>query len=202
MNRFVLALLLILPLKLYALELKVGDILLQPLDCWSCSLIEAQEESIYSHMGMVIETEPEVVVIEALGMVRTMSLEEFNKRTQKNQKLSVRRFRHEKAVAFLVENKKDLQEMFFSDFSGLKYDHDFLWNNFDENGFEKMYCSEMVTKLLSGFLRIELPMKRMKFDKNREQWIRYFKGNPPDGKWGNSPASFEKSELFYEVGEL
>ena len=60
----------------------------------------------------------------------------------------------------------------------------------------------MVTKLLSGFMGIELPMKRMKFDINRDQWIQYFHGNPPDGKWGNAPASFEKSELFYEVGEL
>jgi hypothetical protein len=87
-------------------------------------------------------------------------------------------------------------------FDGLKYDHDFLWNNLDENGEEKLYCSEMVTKLLQGFMGIEVGTRRMKFDRNRDQWIRYFRGNPPDGKIGNSPAVFEHSELFYVVGEL
>ena len=54
-----------LSLNLGAFELKVGDVLLQPLSCWSCSLIEAQEKSIYSHMGVVIENDPEVLVAEA-----------------------------------------------------------------------------------------------------------------------------------------
>lgn len=196
------SLLLAFPLNLLALELKVGDILLQPLDCWSCSLIEAQEKSIYSHMGMVIETTPSVKVIEALGTVRVLSIEEFNARTEKGARLSVRRLQNSKAVTFIQEHQDLLRKMFEEDFSGLKYDHDFLWNNFDERGLEKMYCSEMITKLLQGFMGIEVRVKRMNFDINREQWIRYFKGNPPDGLWGNSPATFENSELFYEVGKL
>ncbi len=202
MMKIILTLLFVLPFRLFALELRPGDILLQPLDCWSCSLIEAQEESTYSHMGMVLETQPEVVVIEALGKVRRMTLAEFNARTEKGQKLSVRRFRHPEAQAYLRKNKEELKTLFATDFEGLLYDHDFLWNNFDEEGRQKLYCSEMITKLLQYFLNIELPIKRMKFDKNRDQWIKYFKGTPPDGKWGNSPASFENSELFYEVGEI
>lgn len=202
MKNSVFFILLLLPLKLFALELKVGDILLQPLDCWSCSLIEAQENSIYSHMGMVVETSPEVVVVEALGTVRTISLSKFNERTEKGQKLSVRRLRNDDAVLFLQDNKDSFRKYFTDNFEGLLYDHDFLWNNLDENGFEKMYCSEMVTKYLRGFLGIEVRLKTMKFDINREAWIRYFKGNPPDGKIGNSPNTFEDSDLFYEVGEL
>lgn len=202
MNKLIVTFVFILSFPLQAFELKVGDILLQPLDCWSCSLIEAQEDSIYSHMGMVLEVSPEVVVVEALGKVKRMSLAEFNARTQKNQKLSVRRFRNSKAVSFLQDNKDAFTQMFAEEFEGLQYDHDFLWNNFDENGQQKLYCSEMVTKFLNYFMGVEIPMKRMKFDINREQWIKYFRGSPPDGKWGNSPASFEKSDLFYEVGEL
>lgn len=202
MKKFVFLILALLPLKLFALELKVGDVLLQPLDCWSCSLIEAQENSIYSHMGMVIQTTPEVVVVEALGTVRTIPFTKFNERTEKGQKLSVRRLRSDEAVEYLQQNKTGFKKYFSDNFEGLLYDHDFLWNNLDDNGYEKMYCSEMVTKYLRGFLGIEVKLKEMKFDINRDAWIRYFKGNPPDGKIGNSPASFENSDLFYEVGEL
>lgn len=201
MNKIAL-LILILPLKLFALEVKVGDILLQPLNCWSCSLIEAQEGTIYSHMGIVIETEPEVLVAEALGMVKMTPFHEFNARTEKGQRLSVRRLTNDDAVEYVEKNHKEFKAYFQKYFEGLKYDHDFLWNNLDENGLEKMYCSEFVTKFLRGFLGIEVPTKSMKFDVNRDAWIRYFRGNPPDGKAGNSPATFEHSYLFYEVGEL
>jgi hypothetical protein len=187
---------------LFALELKVGDILLQPLSCWSCSLIEAQERSIYSHVAMVIETHPEVKVAEALGKVRTLSLTEYNARTEKGSRLSVRRLRRDDAVEFLENHKIEFKKYYEESFSGLDYDHDFLWNNLDQNGFEKLYCSEFISKMYLGFLKIEIPIKRMKFDVNRDEWIKYFRGNPPDGEWGNSPATFEKSDLFYEVGEL
>lgn len=151
---------------------------------------------------MVIEVAPTVKVIDALGKVQISELSTFNTGTEKTQKISVRRFRNDKAVAFLQKNKKRLMETFKKDFEGLVYDHDFLWNNFDDHGREKLYCSELITKFLDVFMDVEIPMKRMKFDINREAWIQYFKGLPPDGKWGNSPASFETSELFYEVGEL
>lgn len=191
-----------LSLNLGAFELKVGDVLLQPLSCWSCSLIEAQEKSIYSHMGVVIENDPEVLVAEALGEVRVVSLKEFQSKTEKGEFLSVRRLRRSDAVFFLQERKAEFLDHFREYFWGLKYDHDFLWNNVDENGLEKMYCSEMVSKLFLGFLKIEIPLKTMKFDVNREEWIKYFKSLPPDGKRGNSPATFEHSELFFEVGKL
>lgn len=202
MNKLLFILLGLLSFNSYGFDLKVGDILLQPRDCWSCSLIEAQEDTIYSHMGMVIQVTPTLKVIDALGIVKVSDYAAFNSGTQKDQKISVRRFRNERAVAFIQKNEAEFVQYYMDNFNGLKYDHDFIWNNFDENGNEKLYCSEMITKLLSGFLRIELPMKRMKFDINRDQWIKYFHGDPPDGKWGNAPASFETSELFYEVGEL
>lgn len=202
MKKLALMLLFLFPLQLMALELKVGDILLQPRQCWSCTLIEEQENSIYSHIGMVIEVVPELKVIDALGTVKIQSFEAFNSGTQKDQRISVRRLVRSDAVAFIQNNRVEFLDYYKKMFDGLKYDHDFLWNNFDENGDEKLYCSELLTKLLQGFLGIEVHTRRMKFDKNRDQWIRYFRGNPPDGKIGNSPAVFEQSHLFYEVGEL
>lgn len=192
----------LIPFQVFALDLRVGDILLQPLGCWSCRLIEEQENTIYSHMGLVIQTEPEIKVAEALGSVRIISLSDFNARTEKGQRLSVRRFKDQNLVQQIEHQKEDLINLFKDHYLGLKYDHDFLWDNTDENGKELMYCSEMVGKLLSDFTKISMPAKSMKFDKNRELWAQYFRGTPPDGKWGNAPADFEKSDLFYEVGEL
>jgi hypothetical protein len=196
------ALILILPLKALALDLKVGDVLLQPLNCWSCALIEAQEKSIYSHMGLVIAVRPQIILVEALGQVKYTTLKEFNARTEKGQKLSVRRLRNENHVMNLEARKYELQSLFETQYQGLEYDQEFLWNNFDQFGREKLYCSEMIAKLLNSFLGLKLPTKIMKYDQNRELWVQYFHGNPPDGKPGNAPADFERSSLFYEVGEI
>lgn len=201
MNKILLSILLILPFQVFGLEIKVGDIFLQPRQCWSCSLIEEQEETIYSHIGMVIQLSP-LKVIDALGTVRISEFEVFNSGTEKGQKISVRRFRDHHLVTHLQENKEDFFNYFQEQFAGLKYDHDFLWNNKDENGHELLYCSEMISKLLSGFLNVELPLKRMNFDKNPDEWGKYFRRSPPQGEWGNSPADYERSNLFYEVGEL
>lgn len=161
----------------------------------------AQENSAYSHMGLVVATKPSIKIAEALGSVRLTSLEEFRGRT-KNQKLSVRRFKDADLVNFIQLNSQRFLQDFKYNYEGLPYDQEFLWDNFDTSGNEKLYCSEMVSKMLTGFLGIAMPAKRMKYDINREHWTEYFKGNPPDGKWGNAPADFEKSNLFYEVGEL
>jgi hypothetical protein len=182
-------------------SLQVGDILLQPLSCWACSLIEAEEETIFSHMGIVMQESP-VVIAEAYGTVRALPLAEFLAKTERGQKVAVLRLRNEKAQRFLEGNKEKFQDVYTRYFDGKKYDTEFLWNNFDEEGREKLYCSELVSKLLQAFMRLETPIKRMHFNKNRDLWIKYFKGNPPDGKWGNSPADFERSDLFYFAGEL
>ncbi len=182
-------------------ELKVGDILLQPLDCWSCDLIEAEEESIYSHMGIVISLDP-ILVADSRMKVEIQTLEKFNSITEQGQKIEILRFQNEDIVQELQKKSSSFLQLFKNDFEGLSYDHKFLWNNFDENGSQTLYCSEMIAKLLQAFLGIDPIVKRMHFNKNTDQWARYFHGDIPAGKWGNSPADFERSELFYSVGEL
>lgn len=188
-------------LSSWALELKVGDILLQPLDCWSCTLIEDEEQTIYSHMGIVVAVDP-VMVAEARGKVQMLSLREFDSITEKGQRISVRRFQNAKIVNELNTRRFEFLALFQNEFEGLDYDKAFLWDNFDEKGQQKLYCSEMVAKLLQAFLGIDPIVKRMHFSRNREKWERYFKGDVPVGKWGNAPADFERSAWFYEVGEL
>lgn len=183
--------------------LRVGDILLQPLYCWSCALIEAEENSIYSHMGIVVQVTPEVLVAESWSEVTLTTLEAFKKKTEKNQAILVRRYRNEAISADFEKDVERLGELLKKEFLGLKYDPAFLWHNFDSDGNEQLYCSEFVSKLLQAFLGIEGPIKRMVFKVNTEHWLRYFQGRPlPIGEWGNSPGDYEKTELLYSVGEL
>jgi hypothetical protein len=184
-------------------SLRVGDILLQPLYCWSCALIEAEENSIYSHMGIVVQVAPEVLVAESWQSVTLTPLEVFKKRTEKNQAILVRRYQNEAITLDFEKDEAKLSELLKKEFLGLKYDPDFLWHNFDNDGNEQLYCSEFVSKLLQAFLGIEGPIKRMVFKVNTDQWIRYFQGRPlPIGQWGNCPGDYEKTELLYSVGEL
>jgi len=203
MNKLLSLILVLLPLKLMAsIELKVGDVLLQPLHCWSCSLIEAEEDTIYSHIGIVIAVLPEIRVAEAFGKVKNVSLEEFNKKTEKGQALRVLRFKNDKLVDDMQVDQPRLMNIFSEDFEGLLYDAEFRWNNFDPNGRQKLYCSELVSKLLQAFKGLELPIKRMHFNQNRDAWRTFFKGNIPDNEWGNSPGDYERSDLFYALGDI
>lgn len=181
-------------MKLWSLELKNGDILLQPLHCWACSLIEAQEKTEYSHVGIFLKIKNISYVIEAFGEVKIIPLDQFLAKTEKNKRVEVLRFQK---IRFANEDL--IQEA--KKFVGLPYDSAFLWDNLDELGREKIYCSELVFKLFDKYYE-KLPLKRMSFDVNREHWIRYFRGNPPDAMWGNSPADFEKSNLFDSLGYL
>lgn len=183
-------------------ELRPGDVLLQPLSCWACALIEAEEETIYSHVGVVLAVQPEVVVAEAFSKVRKQTLAEFNAKTERGQKILVIRFRNDRLVRDIEAEAAKFMQIFEEDFMGAYYDAEFRWNNFDQYGREKLYCSELVTKLFQALTGVETPVKRMHFQKNRDAWTTYFRGNVPDGQWGNSPGDFHRSDLFYEVGEL
>lgn len=202
------ALLIIFLIKLASLgaqaapALEVGDILLQPLNCWSCSLIEAEDDTQYSHMGLVLKDGDTVKIAESFGTVKLTSPQDFIAKTEPGQRLLLIRMKDKKARDYLEQNKAQLLELFHQNYENKQYDEAFLWDNIDENGVEKLYCSEFISKLLSTFLQIPFPIKQMHFQRNRQHWINYFKGNVPDGKWGNSPADFENSNMYMKVGEL
>lgn len=181
------------PQTLYALELKEGDILLQPLQCWSCSLIELQTRSEYSHIGVVIQKSKGVIwVAEALGSVEKRPLQEFLSRTEKGSLVKILRASY---VAF------NLNEIFKQEFEHLSYDHEFLWNNIDDKG-EKLYCSEFVYKLfLKAKMHVPQPSP-MLFDRNRKAWERYFHGHVPDGELGLSPQDFNQDQKYSLIGFL
>jgi hypothetical protein len=188
------------PPVIFANPWQVGDILLQPLDCSMCYLIEEEEQSDFSHIAIVVETQPEVLLAEALPP---------KTRLIKGSDILKRKLRHGKKNAlYRLKNKAEvaqnnaLKEHFISTFKDLTYDSAFLWNNTDSQGRELLYCSELVSKLLKTAWNIEIPTKAMHYEKNREAWEDYFLGDVPDGLPGNSPEDFLRSGLFDKVAEI
>ncbi len=189
----------------YRSDVQTGDILLQPLYCRLCELIELEEQSIYSHMGLVIQRETETFVLESFGSgVKIVTFDEFNKKTQKSQKLRHLRFKNPERAKFLAEPIQTARLIlnFKKKYEGLSYDENFLWDNVDENGREKLYCSELVVKILNEIMEWNYPIKRMHFSRNVADWDRYFRGSTPRDEWGNSPADFEKSPEFIHLGDI
>ena len=181
-------------------DLKSGDVILQSSPCFVCQLIEEEEHSAYSHMGVVVQQpsgEPQV--LEAWGYVQNTPLSLFlSKRKRGSQSLVIRpleEFKLDQIPASTFMNR------FLNQFAGKNYDPYFLWNNHDENG-EVYYCSELVAKFLNPFLGKRLLPKAMHYEKNREAWMHYFNGMPPDGMPGLSPGDFERSPLFKKIGLL
>lgn len=180
------------------LKLEIGDILLQPLQCWSCGLIEQEENTKYAHSGLVVSLEP-LLVAESISEAHAIPYELFRARNKKGEPLKVMRLKDKKLQTKL---KRGFYQRFVRDYKGIKFDPLYLWNNVDRDGKELMYCSEFISKMLEAHLEINMPIKRMQFLKNRDYWFQYFNGRIPDGEWGNSPADFEKSDLFSHVGYL
>lgn len=177
-------------------QMRTGDILLQPLDCWSCSLIEQQENSSYSHIGVLIKVDGKDHVAEAYGSVKLVSLKEFLAKTAKGQKVQVKRPYH------LKESQQEILKLNLLSYLGQPYDREFLWDN-EVNGVEAIYCSELLYKAMALVIKFtDLKPKTMLFDVNPEQWDRYFGGNTPRGKLGISPEDFDLSQDFFFIKYL
>ncbi len=191
---YILALIIILPAL--GSEIKTGDILLQPLDCWACRLIENEENSRFSHIGIAVREGEEVFVYEAYGKVQKVSLETFKKKTAKGKKLVVKRLVDHASLDFRALIVK------LNKYLNYPYDKMFLWDNFIA-GKEALYCSELVYKALLGNIDLyDLAPKKMHFDYKPELWDRYFRGQTPRGKLGISPEDFNLSSDFYLVQQL
>lgn len=175
-----------------AYDLKAGDVILQPLMCWSCSLIAAQEESNFSHIGIVIKKNKKLMVAEAFGKVRLISLSEFTQKTHPEKKIKILRLKNKS-----IKADELLQEL--KSYLGNPYDNKFRWNNYIGD-LEAIYCSELVYKILNPLVKFnDLAPKRMTFDVNPNLWDQFFRGDTPRGELGISPEDFNKSVDFFEV---
>jgi hypothetical protein len=181
-------------------DLKSGDVILQSQACFVCQLIEEEENSPYSHIGVIVTpTQGEPLVLESWGYVTNTPLSEFLARRKRNTRSMILRPRSSFKLASIEAN--ELMDRFVNYFAAKTYDPEFLWNNRDENG-ELLYCSEFVAKFINPFLDYRITPKAMHYERNRSAWMHYFRGNPPDGKPGLSPGDFERSPLFQKIGLL
>lgn len=176
-------------------DLKSGDVLAQSIVCGICELIEKEEGGPYSHVGVVLADASKVEVLQAWNGVERVSLEHFISKRRPRAKTLVLRPKNG-PIAF-----ETLNQVFKSEFEGKKYDSAFLWDNRDDQG-EQYYCSELVVKLMNPFLSKPIPPKPMHYRYKRAEWIRYFRGEPPDGKPGVSPMDIVRSASFQTAGWL
>jgi hypothetical protein len=183
-----------------AADLKSGDVLLQSIPCYVCSMIEIEEGAPYSHMGVVLKTSAGISLLQAWGKVQALPLAESLAIRKPHTNTLVLRAVNARGRELHLDTQK-ISDVFDHEFSNLSYDEAFLWDNRDASG-EKLYCSEFAAKFLNRFLPIPIQPKAMHFNQYRDSWIHYFQGMPPDGQPGISPADFLHSPLFKTVGEL
>jgi hypothetical protein len=186
-----------------ALELHSGDVILISFNCYECRVIEDETNSAFSHSGVIVKNENgETFVAQALVKVQMSPLKDFLKNiTPGTQAFVYRPFELENTKNIL-SLEKGMRDIFDQNFKGLPFDSSYLWNNFDKEGRELLYCSEFVAKFLDHFLSTPSLLFPLSFSKNYAYWLMYFKGNIPEGVMGNSPFSFSIDSRFHLIGTL
>ena len=116
--------------------LTTGDIIFQDLPSAQSEAVRLATGSQYSHVGMIVEKEGRLLVLEAIGPVLYTPMEEWVERGGGH--FAVKRYRLRgnpldagKKEQLVVEGEKLL---------GIPYDPYFLWSD------ERVYCSELVYK--------------------------------------------------------
>lgn len=186
-------------------QLRIGDVILLPQRCYSCSIVASETSSAFTHVGIVIYAEGDVVLVaEALETVRVVAASEFIGRLKKKSTAKVFRsyefdqIYHDDIVKFSTM-ARDLRRDFYATYLGKAYDRDYLWDNYTISNEELYYCSEFVVKLINSFLFNVITPVPMTFRKNWAYWYSYFNGNVPEGKPGISPGYFATSKLFFDA---
>jgi len=184
-----------------AFELKTGDIILISFNCYECKLIEEETHSNYSHSGVIQIKNGEVNVLQALTNVHAIKLSEFLKYKRKDTQSLILRAKESELIEGEI-SQNEFEKVYQEKFKGLKFDSFYSWENFDEEGREKLYCSEFVSKFIDHFMIQPTIPRPMTYNLHLEFWKKYFKGNVPEGELGNSPASFLTDNRFLILGPL
>jgi hypothetical protein len=189
----------------HAFELQNGDVLLISFNCYECRVIESETNSQFSHSGVVLKNENEEIRVgQSLGFVALYPLDQFLKNRTPGSLVSV--YRPKEFIHLSSAEKNSLEERMLSVFNyafkGLPFDSRYLWNNFDEKGRELLYCSEFIAKFLDHFLNQPTIPYPLTYKKHEDYWMKYFKGDIPEGVLGNSPASFSHDSRFTFIGTL
>jgi len=186
----------------YSHDFQAGDIIFTTYrPCRVCQVIEDESGSAYSHLGIIVESnESQILVADSLGTVKTTEVSEF---IDKAAYATLYRIKPEALNISKESFDFALLDSFKNSFEGLKYDRYFLWDNYDENGNELVYCSEFVAKLINPFLTKPVPTKKMNYKKNYDFWVKYFREVPiPQDKPGINPGYLSKQKQLQFIKVL
>lgn len=208
MKTMILSIILTISTNVFALELSDlsgGDIVTLSLNCYECRMIESETESAFSHSGVVlIDEQGRTRIAQSLGRLDHFSLAEFTKNITPGTKVHVYRPRELKGLDKKSRTMldKNMLDTFNEKFKNAPFDSKYLWNNFNSQGVELLYCSEFIAKFLDHFLAQKTIPFPISYKKNYVYWMAYFKGIVPEGELGNSPASFSRDARFEFIGTL
>lgn len=171
-------------------QIKVGDVLLLDLDCPSCQAIEDETFGPYSHSGVVIEVEGELMIAQSLQYVHYLRPKTFYNFSNKP-------ILHLRPKNITDDQRKTINLIYFNQFHRVPFDHSFTWGN------DSYYCSEFIYKLLARTIKFKsFGPKKMNYLRNWDFWNDYFNHIPPQDQPGLSPNDFMRSSDFYKIGYL
>lgn len=128
----------------WGFELAAGDLVFQDLQCGErCALIRNITQSPYSHVGVVVEEDGELVVWEAYHPVGPTPLGDWLRRGR-DALVAVLR-----PSAALAEHRQGM-EAAMREMAGRPYDGFYRWDD------ESIYCSELVAKAYAAALGHDL----------------------------------------------
>lgn len=180
-----------LPLSAFADRFRPGDILLAPMHCYLCKLIEIETSSTFSHLFIYIG---EGSFAHSLSKVEYISLPKIKEIIDARRPMLL--VRHKESFRF---DPLKFKNIFERNFLGLPYDKKFIWDNFDEEGKEELYCSEFVVKLMNHAFNLQIDPIPMTYRHNYEAWENYFQGTVPEGLPGVAPSFFENNKDFKKI---
>lgn len=186
-------------------DLQTGDVVLLSLNCMECRVIESETNSLFSHSGVVvIDQDKKMKIGQSLGSVALFSFAEFTRNITPKTFVHVYRPREFKKLS--VKQRLILEENMLSVFNdqyrGAPFDSKYVWDNYNANGQEMLYCSEFIAKFIDNFLTEKTIPQNISYNKHYEYWFKYFKGEVPENELGNSPATFSRDQRFEFVGTI
>jgi hypothetical protein len=168
-------------------------------------MIESETDSKFSHSGVVLRDDlGKIRIAQSLGQLNHYNISDFIKKITPGTLVHVYRPKEFSNLSF--ENTKKLEknmlDIFNEKFKNAPFDSKYLWNNFNSEGVEILYCSEFIAKFLDHFLAVKTIPFPISYKINFSYWLTYFKGIVPEGELGNSPASFSRDNRFEFIGTL
>lgn len=183
-----------LPWQQWSRHLRPGDVIMVPLHCWVCRLIEAEIGRPFSHSAVVIAVDVagEVYIAEALGTVRITKLSTWAQALRTDAPWVV--VRAQLQSPYQDFSNQELSHYFYQRFdqyfSHLSFDPSYSWDSFDDHGQRTLYCSEFIYHFLSPYLAYPLQLGVASYRRHYDLWKKYFNGEVPAPAPGINPGAF------------